>query len=292
MSTPRVGWGFEQGDEIAPGRYALAPQGGGNTFEVWSAWDEKLFTVVAAKLVRPDQVGERRARRRINKEADALSALAHPAIPRCFDVVADGERPHLALEYIEGPTLELLLEHGLVGLEQLLPTAMRLCSALHYIAAEGWVHLDVKPSNIVAGAHPRLIDFSVAKTIERARLATKPTGTDLYMAPEQCEASAYAHITPAADIWGLGAVLFESVTGSRPFKRARGYKKDDPDARWPQRLTEAPEVIADVPRPLLDVIGACLAHEASRRPVAAEVAAELEKMTLDRLNQSPPPSSH
>src|SRR6202000_1178879 len=95
-----------------------------------------------------------------------------------------GPSPPLLLEHLEGPTLrELLDRHGPLSLEQLLPLALHIASALHYLAAEGVVHLDVKPSNIVMGAPPRLIDLSVARTLERALLTSTPVGTDAYMAP-------------------------------------------------------------------------------------------------------------
>ena len=91
---------------------------------------------------------------------------------RGFGAVLDGRFPHLVLEHLEGPTLdELLRRDGTLALEQLLPLALHVASALHYMAAEGVVHLDVKPSNVVMGAPPRLIDLSVARTLEQAAQA-------------------------------------------------------------------------------------------------------------------------
>ncbi len=92
------------------------------------------------------------------------------------------------LEHLDGPTLdELLAQGGPLAIEQLLPLGLHVASALHYLAGEGIVHLDVKPSNIVMGGPPRLIDLSVARTLHQAAALRSPIGTDAFMAPEQCE---------------------------------------------------------------------------------------------------------
>lgn len=98
-----------------------------------------------------------------------LDRLAHPALVRGFGGVLDGERPHLLLEHVEGPTLERLLRrHGPLPLEQLLPLALHVVAALQFMAAERIAHLDVKPGNIVMSAPPRLIDLSIARSFEDA----------------------------------------------------------------------------------------------------------------------------
>ena len=114
------------------------------------------------------------------------------------------------LEHLEGPTLdELLRRDGTLALEQLLPLALHVASALHYMAAEGVVHLDVKPSNVVMGAPPRLIDLSVARTLAQAAKLRSPIGTDAYMAPEQRTPD--GRIGPPTDVFGLAATLRASL---------------------------------------------------------------------------------
>ena len=109
-------------------------------------------------------------------------------IVRGFDAVTDGRFPHLVTEHLEGPTLrELIDRDGALAPEQALPLGLHAASALHYMAGEGMVHLDVKPENIVMGAPPRLIDLSVARSVEAARRLRTAIGTDAYMAPEQCD---------------------------------------------------------------------------------------------------------
>src|SRR5262249_42840437 len=159
------------------------------------------LAVLVAKVLRPDQAGDSDALGDLRREADALAQLAHPVVVRGFDAVLSGPRPHLLMEHLEGPTLRALLEEsGPLALEQLLP--LQVAGALHYMAGNGWVHLDVKPDNIVMGVPPRLIDLSVARTVARARRAFAPIGTDAYMAPEQADpASRPGELGPPADVF-------------------------------------------------------------------------------------------
>jgi len=137
-----------------------------------------------------------------------LRRLNHPVLLRCFDAVLDGSRPHVVLEHLEGPRLSTLLrKYGRLPMEQLLPLALEVCSALQYLSTEAVVHLDVKPSNIIMGAPPRLIDLSIARSIDEAVALDSSVGTDDYMAPEQCEPTAGSGPGPAADVWGLGVTI-------------------------------------------------------------------------------------
>jgi serine/threonine protein kinase len=201
---------------------------------------------------------------------------------RGFDAVVDGPFPHLLLEHLEGPTLHSLLErHGPVGLEQLLPLAMHVASALHYLAREHTVHLDVKPDNLVMGAPPRLIDFSVARSTAAAGRLRRPIGTDGYMAPEQADPSR-AQVGPPADVFGLGATLHHALSGERPFPRAVGdARSEDPELRFPQLARGPAALPRRTPAPLADLLEAMLAREPADRPTAAEVVAALEPVVAE-----------
>jgi serine/threonine protein kinase len=140
----------------------------------------------------------------------------------------------------------------------------------------------VKPDNVVMGTPPRLIDLSVARTLARARRLAGPTGTDAYMAPEQCRARRDGDpVGPAADVWGLGATLHHAVAGAQPFPRpASARRSPDREVRFPQ-LVRAPEPLPRrTPLALADIIGACLAPRPADRPAAAEVAAALEPLVI------------
>ena len=267
----RPTWGLAEGDAIAPGRTILRRLEGGRRYEVFLVWDDHRLAVLVAKLLRPDQATDRAALRDLAREGDALARLAHPVVVRGFETVHDGRFPHLLLEHLEGPTLaELLTRDGPLSLEQVLPLGLHVASALHYIAAEGMVHLDVKPDNVVMGAPPRLIDLSVARSIDEAARLRKPVGTDAYMSPEQCDAS-HGPVGPPADVFGLAATLHHAVAGARPFPR-RG------DERFPQ-LVRAPDALPRrVPGELVDLLRAGLDPEPLSRPTAAELAAGLEPL--------------
>jgi serine/threonine protein kinase len=289
----RPTWAFDEGTAIAPGRSVLRELGGGSRYEALLVWDDHLFAIMVAKVLRPDQVGEERALRELRREAEALARLTHPVIVRGFDAVVDGPYPHLLVEHLEGPTLRRLIgKGGPLPLQQALPLVLHVAAGLHYMARERVVHLDVKPDNIVMGVPPRLIDLSVACDLERARRLRGPIGTDAYMAPEQCLDSAGATpIGPAADVFGLGATLFHALAGRKPFPREPGARDSaDPLVRFPQLREEPLPLPRHLPRPLTDLVGRMLARDPAARPPAAQVAAQLEplaaalprKMTLSR----------
>jgi serine/threonine protein kinase len=263
-------WRFAPGAEIVPGRSALTLLGGGERYEAWLAWDDRLHGTIVAKLVRPHLVDDGKVRSAIEAEATALARLQHPVIVRSFGAQLDGPRPHLVLEHLDGPRLSTLLRRfGPLAAEQIVPLARSLASALAYLAGEGWLHLDVKPRNIVMTGVPRLIDLSVARTLEAASRISGHVGTDAYMAPEQCDPARFDQIGPGADVWGLGATLFEALAGRQAFPRG-------PDERFPQLQHERPAVPPKAPPALMGLVLACLADDPTARPSLDEVDAVLE----------------
>ena len=273
-------WNFEEGDRIHGGRTVLRTLGGGNRYEVCLVWDEALYALGVAKLLRPDQAEDEKALRDLAREVEALQALAHPTLVRSFGAVLDGRHPHVLIEHLEGPSLRRLIKRdGAIPLEQLLPLTAHVAGALQYMANSGYVHLDVKPDNIVMGVPPRLIDLSIACDLERARRLRGPIGTDAYMAPEQCLDDPGGAIGPPADVFGLGATLFHALTGQKPFPRESGAgDSDDPQARFPQLFEEPLPLPPRVPAELSGLILRMLDRKPSRRPAAAEVAHELEPL--------------
>ena len=263
-------WGFREGAEIAPGRVAVDVLGTGLRYETYLAWDEHLRALVVAKLLLPELVGDAAARTAIAEEAGLLDRLGHPVLLRSFAAELDGPRPQLVLEHIEGPRLSTLIRRFGVILEQLLPLALNLCSALHYLSRERVVHLDVKPSNVIMAGAPRLIDLSVARTFDRLADLSAPVGTEAYMAPEQCDPDRFAEIGPPADVWGLGATLYEALARERPFA--------DDGSRFPQLRRRARPLPDDVPPALAALLTPCLDPQPSNRPTAGELADALEPL--------------
>jgi serine/threonine protein kinase len=267
-------WNFEEGETIAPDLFALRLLGGGYKYEAYLAWHERLLSVVVAKILRPDQTADPSGLRTLAAEQASLAQLNHPCIPRCFGATLEGERPHLVLEFLEGPRLSTLLrKYGSLPVEQLLPLGMQLCAAIHYMAGQGMVHLDVKPKNIIMAAPPRVIDLSVARTTDQAAKASTPIGTDAYMAPEQCEPGIRGRMGPPSDVWGVGVTLYEGLTGFRPFSEG-----SEDGVRYPQLDAEPAPFHKDVPTVLAEPILACLRPDPEERPKAAELAGMLEPL--------------
>ena len=242
----RASWQLAEGDEIVPGRRALELLGGGRRYEAYLAWDEHLNALVVAKLLRPDQVEDAAAIAQLTAESRLVDSLAHPLLMRSFGAVLDGPRPHVVLEHIEGPRLSTLIRRHGLAIEQLLPLGLDLVRLLRYFEAERVLHLDVKPRNIIMAGRPRLIDLSVAQRLEDVGALTSPTGTEAYMAPEQCDVARFGELSTASDVFGVGATLFEALSGEQPFA---------PDGeRFPQLRSGPRPLSRHVPAPLADLV--------------------------------------
>jgi serine/threonine protein kinase len=285
-------WGFEEGHEIAPGRHVLKRLGGGSRYEVYLAWDETLFALVVAKLLRPDQVGAPRALRELRRESELLERLAHPCLVRGLGAVLDGPHPHVLLEHVEGPTLQqAIAREGPLALDQLLPLALHLLAVLHYLSGRGYVHLDLKPANVVMSAPPRVIDLSIARPAAEACALRSTIGTDAYMAPEQCDRNEGAPpLWPAADVWGAGATLHHAIAGEVPFPRPAGADASGVIAeRFPQLHAPPAPLPATVPAALAGLVARMLARDPAKRPSPREAAEALEPLVAevpDRLVRS------
>ena len=274
-------WELEEGGAIAEGRTAIKAIGGGSLYEVYLVWDETLHAICVAKLLRPDRVDDEGALADLREESSMLDRLSHPVIVRRFDLVTEGPRPHLMIEHLEGPSLRRLIKRGgPLPLQQLVPLALSLAGATHYMEQTGIVHLDVKPDNIIMGVPPRLIDLSVARSAERAARLRRPVGTDAYMAPEQCDPARCAHSVGApTDVWGLGATLHHALSGGRPFPRARDARdSEDPLERFPQLYADPKPLPGHLPPELVELVRGMLDPDPAGRPTAAEVAASLEPL--------------
>lgn len=273
----KASWNFAEGDEVVAGRRARKNLGGGTTSEAYLAWDEQRCALVVCKLLRPDHVADDSALRELRREAGLLARLAHPAIVRCFAAVLDGPRPHLLLEHLAGPNLRRRIRRrGPLPVERALALALHLGAALHFLRSQGVVHLDVKPSNVVLGAPPRLIDLSIARTLERARRIQRPVGTANYMAPEQCAPGERGEIGSAADVWGFGVTLYEALSGRLPFPEGAGKSAPDAAARYPQLVTDPAPLQGDLPAALGEIVMQCLSRESAARPTARDLVATLE----------------
>ncbi|MGL5810909.1 MAG: serine/threonine-protein kinase [Nocardioides sp.] len=269
-------WDFADGEVITPELTAVRLLGGGSSYEAWLAFDEIAYALVVVKVVRPSLVEDPAVLRGVRREAAMLARANHPVVVRGLRHVAGGERPHVVLENVDGPRLSTLIRrYGPLQEQQYLPLALDIASALEFFRNVDVVHLDIKPSNIIMGAPARLIDFSVARTGERARALTKPIGTDFYMSPEQADAGRLGGPRPASDVWGLGATLFEAVAGYRPFEDDN-QDDDNLEGAYPQ-LTEAPRSLPDgIPAEVAKAVYAALDPIPENRPLPREFSQALQ----------------
>jgi eukaryotic-like serine/threonine-protein kinase len=278
-------WELAEGDELLPGRTVVKAIGGGSRYEVFLVWDAELFALAVAKVLRPDQAEDERALRELGEEARVLERLAHPVLVRGFGAALDGPRPQVLIEHLEGPSLRRLLKSGgPLELQQLLPLALHVAGALAYMHGQGYVHLDVKPDNIVMGVPPRLIDLSIARDLDRAARSRGPLGTDAYMAPEQALADRDGQppMGPPADVFGLGATLHHCVSGRRPFPRAKDARaSENPEERFPQLTRAAEPLPAQLDPRLRGLLTAMLDPAPPGRPSAPEVAEALEPLVAE-----------
>jgi serine/threonine protein kinase len=236
------------------------------------------MTPTVIKILRPNVLDDDRARRSMAKEGALLASLQHPGLTRLFDMDAGGQRPYMEIEYVEGPRLSTLVRrHGRLNPEQAFPLGRQVASTLHYLHAEGVLHLDVKPSNIIMGPTPRLIDLSVARRAERAHLISGFVGTDAFMSPEQADPALWSSIGPKSDTWGLGATLYHAVAKRIPHSRGR-HSASGVD-RFPQ-LVEAPSALDPARHSpgLVDVIMDSLQRDPAARPAAAELFDRLDEL--------------
>jgi eukaryotic-like serine/threonine-protein kinase len=203
---------FEAGACLAPGYRVLGHLHRSSHVDVYDVWSTERHARCVAKLLGPERADDPSARRRLLREGRLLSRLSHPHIVRAYAVLAE-PRPALILETLTGATLAYLVAQskGGLGARGVAVLGLQLCSAIDYLHSQGVLHLDLKPSNIVAeNGLARVIDLDIARAPGRGH----GEGTRQYMAPEQARR---AELTPATDVWGIGAVLFEATAGRRPF---------------------------------------------------------------------------
>ena len=204
------------------GRYRLDEQlGSGGSAEVWRGTDERLRRPVAIKLLHPHLLRDETERGRFDREARAAAALSHPGIVTVYDIDPSAAGPAIVFELVEGATLSERLARGPLAPGEAARIAAELADALQHAHERGVVHRDVKPGNVLLDrdGRARLADFGIARVIEQeaAALTTADLipGTLGYLAPERL---AGAEATASADLYALGVVLYEMVTGHPPFQ--------------------------------------------------------------------------
>jgi serine/threonine protein kinase/Tol biopolymer transport system component len=237
--------------------------GGGGAGVVYKAEDVKLERLVALKFLSTYRGANEADTRRFLREARASSAVDHPNICTVYEVdeTEDG-RLFIAMAFCEGETLKRKIERGPLPLPEAVRVAAQIASGLAAAHAKGIVHRDVKPANVIVSSDGRvkIVDFGIAKLADQSRLTRDGTavGTAGYMAPEQIRGE---EIDPRADLWALGVVLYEMVTGRTPFpgendhERIRGILTREPEPMASLRSGVPPELARIAARALAKKAG-------------------------------------
>jgi serine/threonine protein kinase len=255
------------------GRYVLERQlGHGGMASVYAARDTGLDRTVAVKVLADNLAGDDDLRKRFLREARLAARLSHPNVVNVFDAGEDDGRPYIVMELVEGETLA---ERGRVSPAEARRLALQAARGLAHAHEAGLVHRDIKPGNLLLRRDGtlKIADFGIAWAAETTALTQAGTvlGTAAYLAPEQALGE---EVTPAADVYSLGAVLYELLTGRPPFEF-----ESLPDLAEKQRaMAIAPvrELAPEVPRDLEDLVMRCLARNPSYRPTAEELVRNLE----------------
>lgn len=257
--------------------------GSGGMGEVWKAEDTHLLRIVAVKLLRPEMAGDKEWKARFLREARTAARLSHPNIATIYAIDEADQRMYIAMEYVEGDSLKQLIASGVLGIHDAVRIAKLCADALAEAHTHGIIHRDVKPENIVVTKRGvKMLDFGIAKLIDAppedaGKLTSDGTviGTPEYMSPEQAMGRTIDH---RSDIFSLGVVLFEALSGRHPFA---GHSVTETLVNIVTR--EAPDLeslLPGIPQTLVDIVRkATRKNPEERYEIAKQMASALNKVS-------------
>jgi serine/threonine protein kinase len=264
------------GEQLAPGYGVIAHMRRGNHLDVYDAWSEERACRVIAKTPRQDCLDDGETVRALFREGRLLKKFTHPHIVRAYDVIKV-PRPVVILETLTGVTLAYLIDTSprRLAISDMVHLGLHLCSALRYLHRHDVLHLDLKPSNIVSeGRMAKIIDLSIARSPGRG---TAGAGTTQYMAPEQVVGG---FVSPATDVWGVGAVLWKATIGEEPFNADHEDDEDDePSYEQLERRIVPIRAYRRVPAAFAKLVEGCLQPDPARRPTVEELMTGFSSFT-------------
>ena len=261
------------------GRYRpLRPLGSGGSGTVWLSRDETSGLEVALKII----AKEGRAAPRAEREAEAATRLRHPHCLRAYGLESDEKHLYIPYEYVPGSTLRQVIRSGELRDEGAVEAAAQILEALAFAHAQGIVHRDVKPANVLVvdgeGISVRLFDFGLAQLADAETLTAvgDVPGTLAYISPERLLGETAG---PPADVWAVGVLLWESFAGHHPFWRASLLETGEVIKAGAPSIGEARP---DLPNRLIAAVDGALSVNPAERPSAGSLCKELRDSWLER----------
>lgn len=270
---------IEPGREVVAGYRVVALLSHGRRIDTYDVYSEERDCRCVVKILRVDRRDEQRVREALILEGTLLRDLAHPHLVRAYEVHTD-PAPAIVLETLTGATLAALIDESPLGVADSAQLGLQLVSVLSYLHTQGWLHLDVKPSNIVVESNKAtLIDLSLVGKPGDGRPGA---GTRGYLAPEQAKGQ---NLSAASDVWGLGVTLIESLTGEMPHGDEATWDSKPRIRFIHRRPPKPPGQNTALPASYDTMLRACLERDPAHRPTLDDV-----RTTLIDLMQPTDPS--
>jgi eukaryotic-like serine/threonine-protein kinase len=259
------------GDRIGDDLTVIGHLNRGRNSELYQVWSVSFLCALTCKILLPGYAPNSREVRNFKREAMLLRRLKHPHIVRIFARGNFEGRDYLVQEFLHGPSLLDMLHHAQhhrLSVPDAIKGTIHVSSALDHLHAQGYIYQDLKPANILLrGGIPVLVDFDAAGRLKAGRTG-RSLGTDPYMAPEQCLEK---EVSVSADVYGVGAVFYELLTGEWPYEQElhQSREKKTLEERYPQISGNPPraphELNRDIPPDLSKIVLRCLEFDPARR---------------------------
>lgn len=241
---PRADFSLNVGDRVGD-MTIIGHLARGRLTELYQVWSNEHWCALTGKLVAPEHLGSSALPVSFRREERVLKRLRHPNIVHLYGSGVVEDRPYLLLEYFAGPSLYDMLESlpkRRLHVPDAIRATMHVGAAIHYLHRQGFLYRDLKPGNVLLREGiPILVDFDVVRKIDQRRPADR-LGTAPYMAPEQVRREP---LSPATDVYGLGALLYELLTGRWPTERPQDFEEEE----WEDEMLDTEPSIVPISSP-------------------------------------------
>lgn len=276
------------GETLLNGRYRLiAQQGSGGMAVIYKAIDQALGRTVAVKILRPSLTKDPTFLARFRNEARAVANLSHPNIVTVHDVGSDGQTQYIVMEFVEGQDLKKIIRsEGILTVRRTLDLAIQICAGIGFAHRAGLVHADLKPQNILVTKDDivKVTDFGIAQALTDTQPMPRQDvvwGSPHYFSPEQARGE---KPTPASDVYAIGIVMFEMLTGRLPYTGAS--QQELAMAHLRDRVPLATEFNPSVPENLSKIIYKVMSKEPSARYRLADQLGHILRSYQDSSRQN------